>query len=66
MSILVGTAGYSYDDWIGPFYPKGTSKRDFPDFCAQQFSLVEVNYTYHRIPAARTLAAMAHKTGPDF
>lgn len=66
MSILVGTAGYSYDDWIGPFYPNGTSKREFLNFYAQQFRLVEVNYTYYRMPNARTLAAMSDKTGPDF
>ncbi len=66
MSILVGTAGYSYDDWIGPFYPDSTSKRDFLNFYAQQFSLVEVNYTYYRMPNARTLAAMSRNTGSDF
>ena len=66
MDIFVGTAGYSYDDWIGPFYPDSTSKRDFLDFYAQQFRLVEVNYTYYRMPNARTLAAMSDKTGPDF
>ena len=66
MSILVGTAGYSYEDWIGPFYPDGTSKRDFLNFYARQFSLVEVNYTYYRMPNAHTLAAMADRTGPDF
>ena len=21
--ISIGTSGFSYDDWIGPFYPKG-------------------------------------------
>ena len=23
--ILVGTSGYSYDDWVGPFYPEGAA-----------------------------------------
>jgi len=66
VGIFVGTAGYSYEDWIGPFYPDSTSKRDFLNFYAQQFRLVEVNYTYYRMPNARTLAAMSDKTGPDF
>ncbi len=66
MAILVGTAGYSYDDWLGHFYPEGTSKRDFLSYYAERFALVEVNYTYYRMPTAATLAAMSRKTGPDF
>jgi len=66
VSVFVGTAGYSYEDWVGPFYPGITRKLDFLNFYAQQFSLVEVNYTYYQMPNARTLAAMSAKTGPGF
>lgn len=62
----IGTSGYSYDDWVGPFYPPGTPKNRFLDFYAGRFACVEVNYTYYRMPNARTLAAMSRKTGPDF
>ena len=27
--IRLGTSGWSYDDWVGPFYPKGTAKADY-------------------------------------
>ncbi len=30
--ILIGTSGYSYEDWVGPFYPQGMHKRDFLGF----------------------------------
>ena len=63
---MVGTCGYSYEDWVGPFYPAGLSKRKFLDYYARHFPVVEVNYTYYRMPSARTLAAMSQKTGPDF
>lgn len=66
MSVIVGTSGYSYDDWVGPFYPAGLSKRKFLDHYARHFAAVEVNYTYYRMPNARTLAAMSQKTGPNF
>ncbi len=66
MAITVGTAGYSYDDWVGYFYPQGTQKRDFLSYYAQHFPLVEVNYTYYRMPEAPTLAAMSRKTSPNF
>lgn len=64
--IYIGTSGYSYQDWVGPFYPEGTDKRKFLDHYARRFSCVEVNYTYYRMPTARTLGAMSAKTGGDF
>lgn len=64
--IHIGTSGYSYDDWVGPFYPEGTPKGDFLDYYAGQFDCSEVNYTYYRMPDARTLEAMSAKTPPDF
>lgn len=64
--VYIGTSGYSYDDWIGRFYPDGTPKNKFLDYYAQHFGCVEVNYTYYRMPNANTLAAMSRKTGPDF
>jgi uncharacterized protein YecE (DUF72 family) len=59
--VRVGTAGYSYADWKGPFYPADLPNGDMLPFYAQHFPVVEVNYSYYRIPAARTSAAMLHK-----
>ncbi len=64
--ILVGTSGYSYDDWVGPFYPQGTSRRDFLRFYAQEFPLVELNFSYYAQPQARTLARMVEQTPETF
>jgi uncharacterized protein YecE (DUF72 family) len=64
--VYIGTSGYSYEDWVGPFYPPGTPSSRFLDHYARVFGCVEVNYTYYRMPNARTLGAMAAKTGPDF
>lgn len=64
--VYVGTSGYSYEDWVGPFYPPGTPSQRFLDYYAREFACVEVNYTYYRMPNARTLGAMAAKTGPGF
>jgi len=64
--VYVGTSGYSYADWVGPFYPEGVPSRDFLAYYARRFAAVEVDYTYYRMPNARTLAAMARKVGPEF
>jgi len=64
--IYVGTSGYSYDDWVGPFYPADLGKREFLSYYGQVFDSVEVNYTYYRMPNPATLRAMGNKVGSDF
>ncbi len=64
--ILVGTSGYSFDDWVGTFYPSGTRSGDFLSYYARHFPVVEVNSTYYRIPEPRMLAAMERKTPDGF
>ncbi|MFP4354183.1 MAG: DUF72 domain-containing protein [Phycisphaerae bacterium] len=62
----IGTSGWSFLDWVGPFYPPGTTKREMFASYVQAFRTVEVNYTYYRMPAARTLDALARKSPPGF
>jgi uncharacterized protein YecE (DUF72 family) len=64
--ILVGTSGYSFADWVGPFYPPGTRSGDFLSFYSGHFQAVEVNSTYYRIPHPRVLDQMERKTPPGF
>ncbi len=64
--IRFGTSGYSYKDWIGPFYPEGIPERDMLSYYAREFDTVEVNFTYYRLPNAHTLGAMARKVPPGF
>ena len=65
-TICLGTSGYSYDDWVGPWYPAGTAKREMLTYYARRFNAVEVNFTYYRMPTARTLRQMAVKTPEGF
>ncbi len=64
--ILVGTCGYSYADWIGPFYPAGTKANGMLGFYARRFAAVEVDSTYYRVPAAKTIDSMVRRTPPLF
>jgi uncharacterized protein YecE (DUF72 family) len=64
--IRVGTSGYSYKDWIGPFYPEGLPERDMLLYYAREFDATEVNFTYYRLPNAYTLGAMARKVPEGF
>lgn len=64
--ILVGTSGYSYDDWRGAFYPEGLPKADFLRYYALFFPFAELNFSYYAMPKASSLAAMARRTPSGF
>jgi uncharacterized protein YecE (DUF72 family) len=64
--VLVGTSGYSYDDWVGPVYPQGTARQDFLSLYAREFPVVELNFSYYQQPARRTLDRMLAVTPPGF
>lgn len=63
---IIGTSGYSYEDWVGPFYPPGTRKRQMFDSYVQAFPAVEVNYSFYSMPTARTLESMVRRSPPAF
>jgi uncharacterized protein YecE (DUF72 family) len=64
--VLVGTSGYSFPDWVGPFYPPGTGRAGMLGHYVLHFPVVEVNATYYRIPPPRTLEQMEARTPPGF
>ena len=56
--VLIGTCGYSYNEWIGPVYPEGTKREQFLALYAAQFDTVEVDYTYYSMPKSKNIAKM--------
>ncbi len=66
MQIKVGTSGWSFDDWVGTYYPYRVKKPDWIRFYARDFRLVEINSTYYRIASPKTYEALHRQTPPDF
>lgn len=64
--LYIGTSGFQYDDWVGVYYPQDLPKKDWLTFYAAEFSTLEINFTYYRMPTARTLEAMANKVPDEF
>ena len=64
--VLIGTSGYSYTDWVGPFYPEGTAKAAFLKYYAAHFSFVELNFSYYRQPDPGMLTRMLGETPANF
>jgi uncharacterized protein YecE (DUF72 family) len=41
--IYIGTSGFSYKDWVGPYYPEGTPRGEWLPFYARDFNVTELN-----------------------
>lgn len=64
--MYLGTSGFSYNDWVGSFYPAGMPKREWLTYYAREFNTCEVNSSFYALPKPSSLEAMADKTGEDF
>ncbi len=55
MNYWIGTSGFQYPEWKGTFYPQDLPAAKMLPFYAERFTTTEVNYTFHRIPAPKTI-----------
>jgi uncharacterized protein YecE (DUF72 family) len=65
-SIHLGTQGWNYDAWVGPFYPAGARPADFLMLYARAFNTVEVDSTFYAIPPERSVRGWAERTPAEF
>ena len=66
MDLWIGTSGYSYSSWVGDFYPQGTKSNKMLNYYARHFPLVELNFTFYRVPTAEMLRKIADQTPSGF
>ena len=63
MTILVGCSGWSYDDWVGRFYPMSLAKKkgEWFSYYAEYFETVEINSTFYRPPGDQQVQSWIRK-----
>ena len=66
MRVLVGTSGYNYPEWKGTFYPAKLPAAKMLSYYAERLPTVEINYTFYRMPNAKTIAGWTDATPPPF
>ena len=67
MSVFwIGTSGYANKEWKGSFYPGDVGEQDLLRCYAGQFTTVELNYTFYRMPNVRTVQGWAKDTPDPF
>ena len=62
----VGTSGWSYPEWVGHFYPNGTSPARMLAFYARLLPTVEAHSTYRRLPTISTVERWVESVPPGF
>jgi uncharacterized protein YecE (DUF72 family) len=64
--LYVGTSGFAFPQWKGIFYPEGTRDKDMLAFYASRLPSVEINYTFRRSPAEKTMVTWREVTPDGF
>src|SRR5215475_6825265 len=64
--IWFGTSGFSYKEWRPLFYPEGLSEKQFLTYYSSRLNSVEIDYTFYRMPTAKTIEAWKTATPQEF
>lgn len=65
MTVFVGTSGWQYKDWRGPYYPRGLPSSKWFEHLLADFQTVELNVTFYRLPPRATFEGWQRRSPPD-
>ena len=66
VELRIGCVGYSYDFWVGPFYPRHTPQSEFLKLYSKVFDLVEIDSTFYTIPPPATIRSWRDSVPDSF
>jgi uncharacterized protein YecE (DUF72 family) len=66
MNLYVGTSGFAYKPWKGPFYPKDLPADEMLRFYGERFRAVEINNTFFRMPKPAVLEGWSAEVPEGF
>jgi len=62
----IGCSGWSYKDWVGPFYPSNTEAKDYLKLYSRTFDCVEIDSSFYRIPSPVMVSQWKSSTPDGF
>ena len=65
-NLYIGTQGFSFKDWVGPFYPLNSTSNRYLQAYSRQFRTVEIDSTFYGVPRRTTVAAWRQRTPTGF
>ena len=66
MNTLVGTSGFAFKEWKGPFYPSGLKDDAMLGYYSGRYPTVEINNTFYRLPKEHVLLDWASQVPDQF
>ena len=66
MTVLVGTSGFAFKEWKGPFYPEDLKDDAMLGYYAGKYPTVEINNTFYRLPKEHVLQDWASQVPDGF
>ena len=66
MRLHVGTSGYNFPEWKGTFYPEKIKPAEMLPYYARRLATVEINYTFYRMPNAKTVSGWSQAVPDGF
>jgi uncharacterized protein YecE (DUF72 family) len=64
--LYVGCSGWSYDGWLGHFYPSNLDRKDFLKYYSQVFDFVEIDSSFYNAPNVFMTKRWASLTSDNF
>lgn len=64
--VRIGTSGWAYRDWNGPFYPDEVKAAERLGWISRRFPTLEINASFYRMPSDKAVAAWRDQTPQDF
>lgn len=65
-NIHIGTSGWHYKHWCGPFYPEKLPPTKMLAWYMERFDTVELNNCFYRLPSEDAVRKWFEQTPPDF
>ena len=65
-AVRIGTSGWHYKHWLGPFYPADLPPRKMLSWYMERFDTVELNNSFYHLPAPETFNAWRRRTPSSF
>jgi uncharacterized protein YecE (DUF72 family) len=66
VNVRVGTSGFAFKEWKGPFYPADLKDDAMLGYYAGRYPTVEINNTFYRLPKEHVLADWAAQVRDGF
>ena len=65
-TVHIGTSGWHYKHWIGKYYPLRLPHREMLPYYAREFTTVEINNSFYRLPEEGTFRQWKAHVPPNF